>query len=77
VKSPPRAHSYRIRCGSFHGNIAVVGGTSDIGVDFVLMVTDDPDGIIVGTFRPNCDTTGFGDPASLPLSSGFIKVIDH
>ena len=77
VEVPGLGFTGRIECGSIHGNIAVVGGTSDSGLDFVLMLSDNPDGIIVGTGRPNCDTTGFGDPASLPLASGFIKVIDH
>lgn len=67
-----------IDCGSVSGDLAILGGTSDSGaVEFVLMVSDDPDGIIVGTGRPNCDTTGFGNPASLPLSNGNIFVFDH
>jgi hypothetical protein len=77
VETPTLSLTGKIACGSVAGNRAILGGRSDTGVDFVLMVSDGPDGIIFGTGRPNCDTTGFGDPASLPLSTGNIRVIDN
>jgi len=67
--------SGRVTCGSVDGGQAVFGGTTRDGVDFVLAVNDEPDRIIFGTGRPDCDTTGFGDPASLPLSSGEIRFV--
>jgi hypothetical protein len=39
------------------------------------MVSDRPDGMIIGTGRPDCDTTGFGDPAGLPITDGDIVVM--
>ena len=39
------------------------------------MVSDRPDGMTIGTGSPDCDTTGFGDAASLPITDGDILVI--
>ena len=71
-----------VDCGWVTGNIGVLGGLMD-GADpdsidsyFTVMVSDGPDGIIIGTGRPDCGTTGFGAPGSLPISSGEIVVID-
>jgi Tol biopolymer transport system component len=72
-----------VDCGWVAGNIGVFGGLMD-GADpdatqsyFTVMVGDGPDGIIIGTGRPDCGTTGFGVPGSLAISSGEIVVIDR
>ena len=72
-----------VDCGWVAGTIGVLGGLID-GADpdspdsyFTVMVSDGPDGLIIGTGRPDCGTTGFGVPGSLPISSGEIVVIDR
>ena len=66
----------RVDCGWVSGNIGVFGGVID-GTDdtFTIMVSDDPDGIIIGTGRPNCDTSGFG--VLIPITEGEITVVDR
>jgi hypothetical protein len=65
-----------VSCGWVEGNLGVFGGRSDAtAIDFVVMVSDRPDGMIIGTRRPACDVTGFGDPAGLPITDGDITVI--
>jgi len=72
-----------VDCGWVKGKIGVLGGLMD-GANpaspnsyFMVMVSDGPDGIIIGTGRPRCGIDGFGDPRSLPISSGEIVVIDR
>jgi hypothetical protein len=60
-------------CAWIDGNIGVFGGRAD-WTDFVVMVTDRPNGMIIGTGRPGCDVTGFGDPTSAPTDDGDIRV---
>ena len=70
--------SGKITCGSVVGNVGVFGGQmADTEDDFTIMVNDEPDGIIIGTGRPNCDTSGFGDPGTLPITAGTIRVVDR
>jgi hypothetical protein len=65
-----------VTCAWIDGNIGVFGGRSEAtGTDFTVMVSDRPDGMIIGTGRFGCDTTGFGDPAGLPITDGDILVI--
>jgi hypothetical protein len=65
-----------VSCAWIRGTTGVFGGRSTMtDTDFTIMVSDGPDGMIIGTDRPGCDTTGFGDPASLPISDGQIHVI--
>jgi hypothetical protein len=69
-------------CGSVSGNIAVFGGqvTDSFGwtTNAVFEVSNNPDGIIVGEGSTTpCDTSGFGDPTSVPISSGSIKITGH
>ncbi len=73
----------QISCGWVSGNVGVLGGLM-AGADpgspesfFTVMVSDGPDGIIIGTGRPHCDTTGFGVPGSLPITAGQITVFDR
>jgi hypothetical protein len=72
------SYSGNATCGSVSGNIAIFGGTatdnSGRTTDAVFEVSDNPDGLIFGTGRPACDTTGFGDPTSLPITSGSIRI---
>jgi hypothetical protein len=63
-----------VTCAWIEGNIGVLGGRAD-WTDFVVMVSDRPNGMIIGTGRPGCDITGFGDPASSPTTDGDIHVI--
>ena len=72
-----------VDCGWVSGNIGVFGGLMD-GADpaspnghFTIMVSDGPDGIIIGNGRPQCGTGGYGDPRTLTISSGEIVVIDR
>jgi hypothetical protein len=72
-----------VDCGWVKGSIGVLGGLMD-GADpaspnsyFTVMVSDGPDGIIIGTGRPRCGIDGFGDPRTLAISSGEIVVIDR
>ena len=65
-----------VTCAWIEGKIGVFAGRSTAtGTDFTIMVSDGPDGMIIGTGRPGCDTTGFGDPTSLPITGGYIHVI--
>ena len=64
-----------VTCAWIDRNIGVFGGRDDATAsDFTVMVSDRPDGMIIGTGRFACDTTGFGDPASLPISDGDILI---
>jgi len=64
-----------VTCAWIEGNIGVFGGrTEPAETDFTVMVSDRPDGMIIGTGRFGCDTNGFGDPASLPITAGDILV---
>jgi hypothetical protein len=72
-----------VDCGWVSGNIGVLGGLMD-GADpaspdsyFTVMVSDGPDGIIIGNGRPQWGIDGFGDPRGLPISSGEIVVVDR
>ena len=63
-------------CAWIQGNVGAFGGRSTVSdTGFTVMVSDGPDGMIIGTGRPGCDTSGFGDPASLPITEGQIHVI--
>ena len=72
-----------VDCGRVSGNIGVLGGLIDggnpdsINSRFTVMVSDGPDGIIVGNGQPNCGTEGYGAPQGLPISSGDIAVVDR
>ena len=60
-----------VTCFSLNGNTAVFGGST-----FTVMALDNPfdtDGMI---FRGagNCNTSGFGDPSTLPITKGNIVV---
>jgi hypothetical protein len=64
------------------GDIAVFGGlvTDSNGwtTNAVFKVSDNPDGIIVGEGSTTpCDPSGLGDPTSLPITTGFIKITGH
>jgi hypothetical protein len=64
-------------CGSVNGNIAVFGGdvtSYDQTHHVVFEVSDKPDGMIVGDGATPCDTSAFGVPAGLPISTGFIRI---
>ncbi len=72
-----------VDCGWVKGNVGVFGGQIE-GADpasldshFTIMVSDGPDGMIIGNGQPDCGTDGFGVPDSLPISSGDIVVIDR
>ena len=67
----------KISCGSVSNKTAVIGGTDAIGRPFTIAMRDDPDGVIFGSKAFPCDTTGFGDPGSLPITSGYIAVVDR
>jgi hypothetical protein len=58
---------------------AVFGGTSTdssgVTTNVTFEVSDSPDGLIIGSGSTSpCDTTGFGDPTSLPITSGDIQI---
>ncbi len=72
--SGPNHVTGAVTCARIDGNTGVFGGRAD-WTDFVVMVSDRPNGMIIGTGRPDCDTTGFGDPASSPTTDGDIHVI--
>jgi hypothetical protein len=64
-----------IDCIWTNGNIAVFGGIDeDTQIPFTVMVSDNPDGIVFGLNRPNCDISGFGVP--IPITDGNITVTD-
>jgi hypothetical protein len=63
-----------VECGWVSGNLGVFGGLMD-GADpafpdsyFTVMVSDGPDGIIIGNGRPQCGVDGFGDPGDRHIS---------
>jgi hypothetical protein len=74
--APPSAIEGNATCASITGNIGVIGGLIDGStVGFVVVVSDQPDGMIIGIGRDNCDTTGIGDPSTAPILEGRTHVI--
>ncbi len=73
-----------VNCAWTKIDLAVFGGLID-GADpalpasyFVVMVRDGPeDGLTWEVGRPDCDATGLGEPATHPIASGDIVVIDR
>ena len=64
-------------CGFVNGDIAVFGGdVVSYGQTHhvVFEVSDKPDGMIVGDGATPCDTSAFGTPEDLPISTGFIRI---
>ncbi|MGH2757720.1 MAG: hypothetical protein ACRDI3_08030 [Actinomycetota bacterium] len=76
LASPFFEAKFKIDCGWTDGSIAVLGGHDANAVAWVVMVSDNPDGLIVGNGR-DCDTTGFGNPSSLAITSGDISIVEH
>jgi hypothetical protein len=62
-----------VHCGSVNGHIGVFGGVIDgTGNPFTIMVSDEPDGIIIGIGQPDCNTSGFLTP--VPITEGEITI---
>lgn len=63
----------KIDCGWVADDIGVFGGTDTTsGEQFTVQVSDEPDGLVFGTKRPNCSTVGFGSP--IPITEGRIRI---
>lgn len=65
-----------VDCGAVQGRYATFGGTWENGSRFVVKISDEPDGLIIGDEITPCDNPNMGTPGQDPLDDGDITIHD-
>lgn len=65
-----------VDCGAVQGRYATFGGTWADGSRFVVKISDEPDGLILGDEVTACDNPNMGTPGQGPFDDGDITIHD-